>query len=150
MFKIMFALHLVFVIFTIGPLVHATTTATRGLRRADPAAAATSARTTRIYAYASILAIVFGFALMSSTSPFTHTAVAQFSEAWIWLSLVLWVVAAGLALAVTAPALSTAAKQITNGKRSAGAPTARVAASGGAVGVILLAVVFLMVYQPGG
>ncbi len=149
MYQIMFALHLVFVIFAIGPLVHATTTAARGLRRADGTAATASARITRIYAYASVLAIVFGFALMSSTSPFTHKAVATFSETWIWLSLVLWLVAVGLALAVTAPALSTAAKTITDGRPAAGGLTARVAASGGLIGVIFVAVVFLMVYRPG-
>lgn len=150
MFQIMFALHLVFVIFAIGPLAHASTTAVRGLRRADPTAAATSARTTRFYAYASILAIIFGFALMSATSPYTHTAVAQFSETWIWLSLILWLIAMGLALAITAPALNTAAEQLTDGGTASATLTTRVAASGGLVAAVLIAIVFLMVYQPGG
>ncbi|MDQ2846270.1 MAG: hypothetical protein M3Y77_07960 [Actinomycetota bacterium] len=148
MFKIMFALHLLFAIFAIGPLVHATTTAARGLRHADAAATQASARMTRVYAIASILVIIFGFALMSATSPYTHKEVAKFSETWIWLSLLLWLIAMALALALTAPALSSATKQITDG-HSVGTLTARVAASGGAIALIFAAIVFLMVYQPG-
>lgn len=145
----MLALHLLFAIFAVGPLVHATTTAARGMRKSDANATAAATRMTRIYAYASVLVIIFGFALMSSTSPYTHKTVAEFSETWIWLSLVLWLVAVALALTVTAPALGTATRQITDG-RALGALTARVAASAALIGVIFAAIVFLMVYQPGG
>jgi hypothetical protein len=148
-FDIMYALHLLFAIFTIGPLAHVATTASRGLRHGDAAATRTSARVTRIYAYASVLTVIFGFALMSSTSPFTNKAVATFSETWIWLSLVLWAVAVALALAVTAPTLAKATKQITDGRGTA-TLTAPVAASGGVVALIFAAIVFLMVYRPGG
>lgn len=149
MFDIMFALHLLFAIFTVGPLVHVATTASRGMRHGDVAAMRASARTTRVYAYASILVIVFGFALMSSTSPFTKKAVAGFDETWIWLSLVLWLVAMALALVVTAPSLGKASGE-RDGQRPAAALTARVAVSGGTIGLLLAAIVFLMVYQPGG
>ncbi len=145
----MFALHLLFAIFAVGPLVHAATTASRGLRRGDAVATAASARMTRIYAYTSVLVIVFGFALMSSTSPYTHKTVAKFSETWIWLSLLLWLIAVALALAVIVPTLGRAGREITDGA-AAGALTVRVAASGGVIGVIFAVIVFLMVYQPGG
>lgn len=148
MFKIIYALHLLFAIFAIGPLVHAVTTASRGLRKGDAAAATASARMTRIYAIASVLVVVLGFGLMSITSPYTKKPVATFSETWIWLSVALWVVAMAIALAVTVPALRTAAKQITDGS-GVGALTARVAASGGVIALIFVAIVFLMVYQPG-
>jgi uncharacterized membrane protein len=148
MFKVLFALHLLFAIFTIGPLIHVATTASRGLRRGDTAAMQSSARVIRIYAYASILTIVFGFAVMSSTSPYTHKTVATFGETWIWLSLLLWVVAAALALAVTAPTLSRATGHAGDGPAT-GALTARVGASGGIIALIFAAIVFLMVYQPG-
>jgi hypothetical protein len=147
-FKIMFALHLLFAIFAVGPLIHAATAASRGLRRGDAVATSASARMTRIYAYASVLVIVFGFALMSSTSPYTHKEVAKFSETWIWLSLLLWLVAAALALAVIVPSLQQATARITAGQTAADL-TGRVAASGGVVGLIFAAIVFLMVYQPG-
>jgi hypothetical protein len=103
---------------------------------------------TRIYAYASVLTIVFGFGLMSATSPYNHEKVAAFSETWIWLSLLLWIVAAGLALLMTVPSLETATTRLTAGQ-SATELTGRVAASGGMIGLIFAAIVFLMVYQPG-
>lgn len=148
MFKIMFALHLLLAIFTIGPLVHAVTTASQGLRTGNAAATRSAARVTRIYAYASVLTVVFGFAVMSSKSPYTHKTVASFGETWIWLSLVLWLIAAGLALAVTAPSLATATQRITDGGPVTSL-TPRVAASGGIIAILLVVVVFLMVYQPG-
>ena len=48
MFKLLFALHLLFANFAIGPLVHAATTAGRGVRTGDAAATAGSARMLRI------------------------------------------------------------------------------------------------------
>ena len=44
MFKVLLFLHLLTAIFAIGPLVHAVTTASRGLRRSDPEAIAASSR----------------------------------------------------------------------------------------------------------
>lgn len=148
MFEIMLTLHLLAVIFTIGPLVHAVTTATRGLRSADGAATAIAARMTTIYSYASILVIVFGFGLMSATSPYTGKAVAEFSETWIWLSALLWLISVIVALTVTAPALRKATAQIGSGP-AAGGLTGRIAASGGLVAVLFVVAIVLMVYQPG-
>jgi len=146
MFKIMLALHLLFAVFAVGPLVHAATTAARGVRTGDAAATASSSRVLKIYSYASILVVVFGFALMSSKSPYgKHEKVAEFSEPWIWVSALLWLVAVALVLAVIVPTLDRA-----SGSAEAAAPlTARVAATGGIVGVIFAVIVFLMVYQPG-
>lgn len=145
----MLALHLLFAIFAVGPLVHAVTTAVRGVRQGDATATAASARMARIYAYASVLVVIFGFGLMSSTSPYTDTEVAQFSETWIWLSLVLWLVAMAIVLADTAPSLTRAAKQLTAGQTLAPAVRTRIAAGGGITGILLAVIVFLMVYQPG-
>jgi hypothetical protein len=148
MFKIMLALHLLFAIFAIGPLVHAATTAVRGVRQADAGATAYSARMARIYAYLSILVVVFGFALMSSTSPHTHQDVAKFGETWIWLSLLLWLISVATVLVAVVPGLDQATKKITSGG-SARELSGRIAAGGGIAGILLAVVVFLMVYQPG-
>jgi hypothetical protein len=154
MFKIVLALHLLFAIFAIGPLVHAATTAGRGIRKGDAAVVGSSARMLRIYSYASVLVVILGFALMSSKSPFTHKTTAKFSETWIWLSVVLWAVAIGLVFAVLMPGLAHASRLLAAGDPTADtgrlkALTGRVAAAGGLVGVIFAAIVFLMVYQPG-
>lgn len=148
MFKVLLLLHLLFAVFAIGPLVHATTTASRGLRHADPTATAGSARMARIYAYVSVLVIVVGFGLMSAKSPYTHQAEASFGDTWIWLSGLLWLLAVGLTLGVIVRALDTATERIGAGEPVA-ALTGRVAAAGGIVGVVFAVIVVLMVYQPG-
>ncbi len=144
----MFVLHLLFAIFAIGPLVHAVTTAGRGIRQGDAAATASAARMTQIYSYVSILVIVFGFGLMSAKSPYSGKAVASFSETWIWLSALLWLVAAALALGVIVPSLKKATTLISGGD-NAKAIGGRVAACGGVVALIFIVIVVLMVYQPG-
>jgi len=146
MFKILLALHLLFAVFAVGPLVHAATTAARGVRTGDGAATASSARMLKIYSYASVLVIIVGFGLMSAKRH--GKTVAEFSDVWIWLSVLLWLVALALALAVIAPALERATKLIAE-QQSVVALTGRVAAAGGIVGLIFAAIVFLMVYQPG-
>ena len=149
MFNAMLALHLLFAIFAVGPLVHAVTTASRGVRQGDSRATAHAARMSRIYSYGSVLTIIFGFALMSATSPFTHTQVAKFSETWIWLSLLLWAIAVAITLAVISPALDRATARIEDPRPLTGL-AARIGASGGVVSLMFVAIVFLMVYQPGG
>jgi hypothetical protein len=149
-FELLLAVHLLFAIFAIGPLVHAATTAARAIRTGDATAAAASARMVRIYSYVSVLVVIVGFALMSLDSP-RHKGekVAKFSETWIWLSALLWLAAVAIALLVVVPALTAAGAVIA---RSEPARTLlpRVAAGGGAVGLIFAVIVFLMVYQPGG
>jgi putative intracellular protease/amidase len=148
MFKILLGLHLLFAVFTIGPLVQAATTAGRGVRTGDAAAMTSSARVLRIYAYASLLVVIVGFGLASATSPSTHKKVAQFGDTWIWLSLVLWAVAVGLVLAVVVPGLQAATAAIRQDKPATNY-TARIAAAGGVVAVLFAVVIFLMVYRPG-
>ncbi|MGN6251943.1 MAG: DUF2269 family protein [Marmoricola sp.] len=149
MFKILLALHLLTAVFAIGPLVGAATTAARGLRSNDAAATASAARTLTIYSYASILVIIFGFGLLSSKTPYgDHGAPGDFGDLWVWLSLVLWVVALGITLGLVVPALrqATATVGAAGDLRSL---SARVGAGGGVVALIFAVIVFLMVYQPG-
>lgn len=146
MFRILLALHLLVVVFAIGPLAHAVTTAGRGIRRGDGRATAYAARTARIYSYVSALAVVLGFGLMSAKR--NGRTVADFGDTWVWLSLLLWVVAVVLSLAVVVPTLDRATELIGQ-EQSVVSLTARVAAAGGVIGLIFAAIVFLMVYRPG-
>jgi hypothetical protein len=147
--KLVFALHLLFAIFAIGPLVHAATTAGRGVRSGDGAATASAARMLRVYSYASVLVIIAGMALMSMDDPHDKgQKIGAFSQLWIWLSLLLWLVAIALVLAVIVPTLTKVTRMI-GAQDSVVTMTGRVAAAGGVVGVLFAVIVFLMVYQPG-
>ena len=146
MLKFLLAAHLVFVVFAIGPLVHAATTASRGVRRGDGAATASAARMLRIYAYVSVLVVIAGFGLMSQKED--GVKLAEFSDVWIWLSLVLWLLAMAVVLGVLVPTLNKVTKLI-EAEDSVVTVTARVAAAGGVVALIFLAIVVIMVYKPG-
>ena len=141
MHKFIFALHLLFAIFAIGPLVHAATTAGRGVRQGDATAISSSARMARIYAYASILVVLAGFALLGKNDD-------KFSQAWVWVSALLWLVGIGLVIGVLIPGLEQAGKRIA-ASEDPKPLLGKVAASGGVVGVLFTVIVFLMVYKPG-
>lgn len=147
MLKLLLTLHLLFAVFAVGPLVHAATTASRGVRRGDATATASASRVLRIYAYASVLVVLVGFGLMSQKR--RGQRLGEFGDTWVWLSLVLWAVAVALVLGVIVPTLDRATRTIGE-QGSVVALTPRVAAAGGVVGLIFLAVIVLMVYRPGG
>lgn len=142
MHKLVLFLHLLFVVFTIGPLVHAATTASRGVRTGDAPAVRASARMVQTYAGASVLAVIAGMALVQDK---WH---ASFGDTWVWLSVVLWIVAVTVVILVLIPALRQAGDRIAASQPVASL-TPKVAASGGAVGLIFAVIVFLMVYKPG-
>lgn len=150
MFNVLLAVHLLLAVFVVGPLVQAATTAGRGVRRAEAAATASAARLLRIYGIGSVLVVVAGFGLMSMDDPDRPgRKVAAFGQTWVWLSVVLWLVAVGVVLAVLVPALTSATARIGAGTAVDGL-TARLGAGGGVVGLLFAVIVVLMVYRPGG
>lgn len=100
----------------------------------------------KVYSAASVLVIILGFALLPQKM-YGHK-LGEFSDTWVWLSLLLWVVAVAVVFAVLVPTLEKATATIGR-QESIDAVKARVAAGGGVVGVIFAVVVFLMVYRPG-
>jgi uncharacterized membrane protein len=139
---LLLAIHILFAIFAVGPLVHAATTASRGVRDADPKAIASSARTIRLYGWISVGVLVVGMGLVQ---PKWHN---QFSDTWVWLSVVLFVLAIAGVQAVLVPALQKAGAEAAAG-RPAQALVGRIAAAGGMVALVFAVIVFLMVYKPG-
>jgi hypothetical protein len=147
--KFVFALHLLFAIFAIGPLVHAAKTAARGVRRPDAELTAASARLLRIYSYASVLVVLAGLGLMSMNDPDEKgQKIGEFSQTWIWLSLVLWLAAMGVVHALLVPDLKKATERIT-AEQPIATLNGRLTIAGSLIGVIFTVIVFLMVYQPG-
>jgi len=146
---LLLALHILFAIFAIGPLVGVASTAARGIRAGDAAAVTASARTVRIYGYLSLLVALLGLGLVQ---PKWH---AKFSYPWVWISLVLYLAALALTLAVLEPSLRRAAGRLTGtvgGEaavgHAAGGEAGRATAVGGVIALLFAVIVFLMVYQP--
>jgi uncharacterized membrane protein len=140
---LLLALHLLFAIFAVGPLVGAAATAARGVRTGDGLAVAASARTVRLYGYVSLAAAVLGMSLVQPKWD------AKISYPWVWISIVLYLLALALSLAVLVPVLNRAGAAITGG--AATRPlVARAAAAGGLIALLFAVIVFLMVYKPGG
>lgn len=91
----------------------------------------------RIYAPALILAGLVGFALQGMSG-----GVYAFGQAWIWLSIVLWIVVNGVMHAVLLPG----EKAVAEGDLSA---RSKVTVGGAAITVLLLVILALMIYKPG-
>jgi hypothetical protein len=144
MHKFLLTLHVLFAVFAVGPLVGAAMAAARGVRAADASAVTSAARTIRLYAYASVLVVIAGMALLR---PEWH---AEFADLWVWLSVVLWLVAVSLALGLLVPALERAAARLEE-EDGAAARThlPMVAAVGGLIALVFAVIVVLMVYKPG-
>lgn len=150
MFKLLLFLHLLAAVFAVGPLVGAATTASRALRTSDAAAATSAARTIRLYSWVSVVVVLLGIGLMSQKAPEESShEVADMGDTWIWLSLLLWLVAMVVALGVLVPSLTKAAAAI-GSTGSARGLLGRVASAGGLIGLLYAGVVVLMVYRPGG
>lgn len=146
MVKFLIALHVLVAVASIGPLIHAVTTASRAVRHDDGPAATATVRLIRVYSIASVLAVVLGMGLLSMDSPYgNHEKLGSFSQTWIWLSVLLWLAAIGLAHALIVPAL----RPIAEGKPAGGSVATRVLAIGIVDALLLSAIVFLMIYQPG-
>lgn len=146
MFTTILALHLLAVVFIIGPLTQAATTAVRGVRRADAAAVTEAARVGRIYTFASFVVVILGFGLLGMQDE-NHDRF-RIGQPWIWVSLLLWLLAGGLSLGVLVPSLDRAATEIGAG-RPVRSLRGRVAGSGGLIGLLFAAIVVLMVARPG-
>ncbi len=146
MVKFFIALHVLVALGSVGPMIHGVTTASRAIRRDDTAAAGYTARLIKVYSIATVLAVILGFALMSMKSPYGgHEKLGSFTQTWIWLSVLLWLAAVGLAHALIVPALTAVA----DGKAEGGTVATRVLAVGIVDALLLAAIVFLMIYQPG-
>jgi len=146
-FTVLLTLHVLFAVAIVGALVHVVTTVGRGLRAGDAVAIGTASRSTLIYTIASVVIVLIGGGLMSATSPYTGKATASFSDTFIWLSLLLWVIAVVVSLVLVVRGLNKAEKLAVAGESTA-AHARSVMIGGGIVAVLLLVIVVLMVVRP--
>lgn len=128
--------HVVLAIFVIGPLVAGANQAARALRADDGRGLALVSRTVTVYGWGSLLVAVFGFGLVRDD--------VSYSDGWLLASIVLFVVAAVLVLALLAPMLRRAVA--TGGPTAGLAP--RAAMLGGIASLCYVAIAVLMVWRP--
>jgi uncharacterized membrane protein len=101
---------------------------------------------------------VFGFALLGLSD-----SVWEFSQTWIWLSVVLFVIALGISHGLVRPAskrMGALMRELASGPPPAGGPPPqaaemqsigqRLGVLGPVLTVILVVILFLMVWKPGG
>ncbi|EIV95597.1 membrane protein [Frankia sp. QA3] len=146
-FGLLLTLHILLAVFVVGPLTLVCAAVPR-LLRVGPGALPMlrlAARLVRGFGLASLLIVVTGAGMVHQGS---FGSVRSFSDSWLLGSLVLWVVACGICLAVIAPGLSHAVAEIDAGgdaRRRLGSIT------GGAVlsSACWVMVVALMVVKPG-
>ena len=144
-------LHVVGAVFIVGPMAILPMSAMRAIRAGNGAQVATLAKSTRIFSLLSLIVFVLGFALVGIADPKYNLSV---TTPWVLASIILYVVAIVVSLAVVVPAMNRAAAgtETTAVAGEAGATVksgyAAISAGSGIVSLLLVAVVVLMVWKP--
>jgi uncharacterized membrane protein len=160
-YEIVLVLHLLSVIIGLGAVfLNALYGAQAKARRGPEGLAIVQAnfKVTEIAQYFIYAIPIFGIALV-----FMSDDVIDFSDTWIWLSLVLYIVALGLSHGVLMPAVRRMqvlmGEMIAAGPPAAGPPPQaaemeqlgkRVAPVGATLNLLVVVIVALMVFKPGG
>jgi uncharacterized membrane protein len=132
-------IHVVLAIFLVGPLVAAANQAARALRSGSGDTVRLLARSVTLYGWASLLVGIVGFGLVRDRF--------SFSDGWLIASIVLFVLASVLVLALLAPMLRGAT---VGGGRDSAALAPRAAAVAGVSSLCYVGIAVLMVWKPGG
>lgn len=139
---VVLTLHVVLSIFLVGPLAYASNLSARALRDGDAGALRVLARTVTVNSWASIVVAVLGFGLLQRRYG------NELSDAWLIISILLYVLATALVIVLLAPLLRAATAQA-----AGGGSTAHLAGRAGAVASVsslaYAVIAVLMVWQPG-
>jgi uncharacterized membrane protein len=151
-------LHVAAAVFIVGPMAILPMTAMRAIRAGSPRQVRTLARSTNIFSLLSLLVVILGFGSLGTTDPKYDVSV---TSTWVWLSIVLYVVALALTLFVVVPAMRRAADAIEGEEAveaedpaAKAAPPAKsggygaIAGTSGIASLLLVVVVVLMVWKP--
>ncbi|MFP5256278.1 MAG: hypothetical protein ACLGI8_10570 [Acidimicrobiia bacterium] len=151
MYKIMLFLHLVTVVAAFAPMIIHPLLASRsakdgpGVQRPVFGYMAANGRT--IHLPALVLVGVFGLGMVFSSPEVGggDENLWGFDQAWVSLSLLLWVAIGGIVSGMMLPA----ERQLASGEGDAGALEKKVTIGGQLVTVLFLVVVYLMIWKPG-
>lgn len=153
--KVMVALHVVAAVFLIGPMAVLPMAGLKALRTGNAGQVASLASSTQLYSRLSLVVVLLGFGVLGMVDKTDRNW--SYGSLWIWLSIVLWVVAVVLTEAVVVPKMR-AAIGISRGSESndprGDAAVDRgqyssIAIANGIASVLLVVVIVLMVVKPG-
>lgn len=161
-YKIVFVLHILSLIFGFGPFVLNGLYGAQAKKRPGAGGLAIGEATFAVGLVAE--KIIYTVPLWGIGLVFMSDDVWSFSQLWVWLSLVLYIVAVGISHAVMKPSakrMNVLAAELANaGGPPAGGPPPQVvemegigkklAAGGTVLNLLLLTILVLMVFKPGG
>jgi uncharacterized membrane protein len=143
-------LHVVGAVFIVGPMAMLPMSAMRAIRTRHANQVSSLAKSTLIFSVLSLVVVIFGFGAMSLADPKYHLTVAT---PWIWISIVLYLIALLLSIFLVVPTMRRASKDLedvgdasTSGTATRSYPA--ISAGSGVATLLLLAVVVLMVWKP--
>lgn len=137
-------LHVVTAVFIIGPMAILPMTGLRAVRAGQGTQVATLAKLTFVFSLLSLLVVFFGFGVMGMADDKFNLSM---STPWILYSIILYVVALLVSLAMVVPAMRRAATKL-QASATLGKEYSLIAMGSGLSSLLLLAVVVLMVWKP--
>jgi uncharacterized membrane protein len=144
-YAVVLVLHLLTVAFVVGPLAVAAVTSPRHARAGRAEALREAARTTRLYALATVVTVLLGSAMVGLGEVGQAWSMGQL---WVSASFALWIIALTLTLGVVVPGQRAALKAVEAGADAGGAAR-RIAVGGGLAMLAWAAIIVLMVVKPG-
>jgi uncharacterized membrane protein len=144
-YAVVLVLHLLTVVFLIGPLAVAAVTSPRAARAGDLGSLRSAARTTRLYAVLTLLPVLLGTAMVGLGDVGDQWGMGQL---WVSASYALWIVAVALTLGMVVPGQRAAVKALEAGRDGRGS-AGRIATGGGLAMLAWTAIIVLMVTKPG-
>lgn len=147
-YALLLALHLVTVVFLVGPAVLAAMTSPRLVRGGRAEALRDAARSTRVSTLATVVVVALGTVLVLVSGGSSGAPQWSLGAVWVSASYALWFAAVVLTLLVVVPGQESAAEAIEGGT-DASASAGRIAAGAGLAALCWTAIIVLMVYKPG-
>lgn len=144
-YAVVLVLHLLTAVFVIGPLAVTAVTSPRHVRAGRVDALRDAARSTRLYAMASLLTVLLGTAMIGLGDV---GELWDMGQLWVSASYALWIVAVALTFTVVLPGQRAGVEALETGGDVASAAR-RIALGGGLALLAWTAIIVLMVVKPG-
>lgn len=142
-------LHIASAVFIVGPMAILPMTAMRSMRAGEAGQVASLAKSVYLFSLLSVVVAFFGFGALGMADADEGFS---FGSTWVWLSIVLYVIALAINLFLVVPAMRSAAEALSkNAVVPAGTKVdgySRVAMGSGIAALLLVLVVVLMVWKP--